>query len=106
MQRWFAGARALPALLVSCWLVIAIAALGGNVINRVGDVGIIVALSPFLLFLTALMFSWPLWIIPPGARDSEVIGEAHWASRHPLGAAAIILGLIAIGALLGILIHR
>ena len=100
-QRFLAFVKASPALLLSCWLVIAIFSLAGNLLNQVGNIGVLLGLTPFLLFFTAMMFSWPLWIIPPGARDAEAIGEARFVRRHPLWAAMIILGLIAVGFLLG-----
>lgn len=98
-----AGVRAIPMALVAGWLSFGIV---GPILDRVlGTHGpepldLLLRGSPFLLCAVTLFFSWPLILIPPGARTQEVRSDAAWFERHPF----LGLGLVALVIILGIVI--
>src|SRR5437899_3576553 len=51
---------------------------------------LLLRLSPLLLVFVTVFFSWPLVLIPPGARTEELRGDARWFEQHPFVGLALI----------------
>src|SRR5438445_9086924 len=67
---------------------------------------LLLRLSPLLLVFVTVFFSWPLVLIPPGARTEELRGDARWFEQHPFVGLALIGVVIVVSIAASCASHR
>lgn len=107
-----AAIRAIPMGLVAGWLSFGMV---GPIVDRVvgthepkslQGLDLLLRGSPFVLYFVTVFFSWPLVLIPPGARTEDVQADARWFERHPLTGLGLVALVIALGIGVGWASHR
>lgn len=94
--------RAIPAALVAGWVSFGIVIpilddlFGKYPAKEFQGLDVLLGLSPFLLVFIPMFFSWPLVLIPPGARTEDAMAEARWFERHPFAGLGIVALVIAL----------
>src|SRR5437660_10879310 len=71
-----------------------------------GTLELLLRLSPLLLVFVTVFFSWPLVLIPPGARTEELRGDARWFEQHPFVGLALIGVVIVVSIAASCASHR
>ena len=107
-----AAIRAIPMALVAGWISFGILGplldmiLGKYAAKPWETLDLLLRRSPLLLVFVTVFFSWPLVLIPPGARTEELRGDARWFEQHPFVGLALIGVVIVVSIAASCASHR